>query len=117
MNPPAPKPPVVRARKRAKRCYELVGIAMLEDENAEWIAVHGTYCGGLGHAWLEHPSGFAFDVVEKAMYPVDEYYRKFYAVPGRRFSRIEFAGLAATIGQWGDYTNAPSVSAPSAGKP
>src|SRR5262249_55357576 len=51
-----------RVRSRHGRCYELCGRIMLEEPGAEsFMLVHGRFCEGRGHAWIELSDGRIYD--------------------------------------------------------
>lgn len=103
----APLAPKVRARSRAHRCYELVGQALVDLHQStsavQWEIVHGTYRGGLGHAWLEHADGWAFDAVKLEMLPTRDYYAKYEAAPERRYDVKALAEMIERFGIWGPF--------------
>jgi hypothetical protein len=56
-----PAPKGAKARKPAKRCYELAGTAVLEDEPGHLVLIHGIRphqdgVGWFAHAWILDPS-------------------------------------------------------------
>jgi hypothetical protein len=68
--------PGTRARKRAKRCFQLSFLSLSDmEEPGDWRLVHGIADLGTGrmfHAWLTDGREI-FDPVVNAFWPVEEY--------------------------------------------
>ena len=72
------------------------------DESGAWELVHGTYWGGLGHAWLQS-GDTVYDPVCDELFCAAEYLTRFRAAVIARYSRLEMARLVAESGHWGPW--------------
>ena len=103
----APKPPRVRARDRAGRCYELAGRGALE--HAGWGLVHGRVRGPLGaaigHAWCRSSCGrWVYDATEDRVYAADSYAEKFAATEVMHYATSrQVAEAMRRAGHWGPW--------------
>jgi hypothetical protein len=90
----------VRARVRQGRCYELAGKGQQRDPS--WTLVHGTWYGGLGHAWLER-DGIVYGVVLDREMPTVEYTNLVSSTGHFRYTVIEAAQHMSSLGHYGPW--------------
>lgn len=97
----------IRAKNRAKRCYELAFRGILQ--YADVTLVHGEVRGPnnirIGHAWLAG-DGFIYDSVDDAFYEPADYCRHFGARPLYAYNQREAARLAYETGHYGPWEDA-----------
>jgi hypothetical protein len=92
--------PRIRARTRARRCYELAARGLLQDPS--WRLVHGTNLGMAGHAWLTK-DGIVYDAVRDQYMAADVYAQKRGAVAERHYGPNEAAEQVCLAGHWGPW--------------
>jgi hypothetical protein len=89
-------------RKRQGRCFELAGIAMMEEPGAEkFTLVHGIIHGWIAHAWITLPDGRVYDPCAHAYFSASDYAEKYEAVPEVTYTQKEMFEAMSHARYWG----------------
>jgi hypothetical protein len=99
----------VRARNRQKRCYELAGRGICEQDKAKWLLL----CHGLvsrdgdfpySHAWILDPETHCvYDPVLDRCFSEDEYREKMSARIERTYTYHQVCEITCATGHWGPW--------------
>ncbi len=101
-----------RKRKQIGRCYELSGMAMINEPGAkDFVLVHGSIVddldgGRIGHAWIELYDGLIFDAVQNTYETAERYIERMQAVAEHRYAHLEACRLMSVAGHYGPWTDA-----------
>ena len=103
----------VRARNRRKRCYELAGRGICENDAAQaLLLVHGVVrnpkLGAYPHAWVLDPATrCVYDPVLDRCFTESEYKEQMSAHAERTYSYAEVCKITGALEHWGPWHDPP----------